>query len=278
MKHEELKRWCVYINLHIVKLNKKYKVVGESKTLKLHTEPSTFIDKHINNLPKGHHCEDPRLFIYRNKLHLIYTDGFKQLLALINLDSLDVEYSNYIEKPFETQFEKNWSPLVKNNDLYFIHTYSPYLTIFKMKNNAPMEIQEINVKKNNLNKYWSWGQIRGGTPFIETHDNKYYITIFHSSKNLTPLIEYSKIYVAGILLLDKEFNPVAISKFPLIRGEIQSYTKDRLNKNIFVVFPCGLIFDINKDKYICSFGYNDTECRILEINSNNIYNELNWFN
>ena len=48
--------------------------------------------------------------------------------------------------------------------------------------------------------------------------------MFHSSKQLTPIIEYSKVYFAGIILLNKDMVPVAISKIPVIRGEIQSFT------------------------------------------------------
>lgn len=277
LKNEKLKRWCVNINLHMVKLNKKYKVVGENKTLKLHTNPKSFLDKYIKDLPKGHHCEDPRIIIHKDKIYLFYTDGFKQLLALINLDSLEVEYSDYLETPFNTQFEKNWTPLIKNNELYLVYGYSPLFTVIKLNNSNPWMIDAVISQKTKLKDVWKYGEIRGGTPWIDTHDNKYYISMFHSSKQLTPIIEYSKIYYGGIILLDRNMIPIAISKIPVIRGEIQSFTRERLNQNIFVVFPGGLIFDYNKEKYIISFGYNDSEIRILEIEKDKIYNNLVWF-
>jgi predicted GH43/DUF377 family glycosyl hydrolase len=278
LKNEKLKRWCVNINLHLVKLNKKYKVVGENKTLKLHTNPKTFLDKYINDLPKGHHCEDPRMIIHNNKIFLFYTDGFKQLLALINLDSLDVEHSDYLETPFNTQFEKNWTPLIKNNELYLVYGYSPLFTVIKLNNSNPWVIDAVISQKTLLKDVWKYGEIRGGTPWIKTHDDKYYISMFHSSKQLTPIIEYSKVYYAGIILLNKDMVPVAISKTPVIRGEIQSFTIDRLNQNIFVVFPGGIVYDYNKEKYLISFGYNDYECRILEIEKDKIYNDLVFIN
>ena len=277
LKNEILKRWCVNINLHMVKLNKKFKVVGENKTLKLHTNPKTFLDKYIKDLPKGHHCEDPRMIIHKDKIFLFYTDGFKQLLALINLDSLEVEHSDYLETPFTTQFEKNWTPLVKNNELYLVYGYQPLFTVIKLNNSNPWIIDAVISQKTKLKDVWKYGEIRGGTPWIDTHDNKYYISMFHSSKQLTPIIEYSKIYFGGIILLDRNMIPVAISKIPVIRGEIQSFTRERLNQNIFVVFPGGIIYDYNKEKYIISFGYNDSEIRILEIDRDKIYNELIWF-
>jgi predicted GH43/DUF377 family glycosyl hydrolase len=278
LKNEKLKRWCVNINLHLVKLNKKYKVVGENKTLTLHTNPKSFLDKYIKDLPKGHHCEDPRMIIHNNKIFLFYTDGFKQLLALINLDSLDVEHSDYLETPFNTQFEKNWTPLIKNNELYLVYGYSPLFTVIKLNNSNPWVIDAVISQKTLLKDVWKYGEIRGGTPWIKTHDDKYYISMFHSSKQLTPIIEYSKVYYAGIILLNKDMVPVAISKTPVIRGEIQSFTIDRLNQNIFVVFPGGIVYDYNKEKYLISFGYNDYECRILEIEKDKIYNDLVWIN
>ena len=277
LKNEKLKRWCVYINLHLVKLNKKYKVVGENKTLKLHTNPKTFLDKYIKELPKGHHCEDPRMIIFNKKIYLFYTDGFKQLLALINLDTLDVEHSDYLESPFNTQFEKNWTPLVKNNELYLVYGYSPLFTIIKLNRDNPWLIDTIISQKTLLKDVWNYGDIRGGTPWIMTHDDKYYISMFHSSKQLTPIIEYSKVYFAGIILLNKDMEPVAISRKPVIRGEIQSFTIDRLNQNIFVVFPGGNIYDEDKEKYIFTFGNNDYENRILEIEKEKIYDNLLWF-
>lgn len=277
LKNEKLKRWCVYINLHIVKLNKKYKVIGESKTLKLFTNPKTFLDKYIKELPQGHHCEDPRMIVFRNKIYLFYTDGFKQLLALINLDTLDIEHSDYLQTPFSTQYEKNWTPLIKNNELYIVYGYQPLFTIIKLNNNNPYIIDSIISQNTLLNNVWKYGDIRGGSPWIKTHDDKYYISMFHSSKALTPIIEYSKVYFGGIILLNMDMKPVAISKIPVIRGEIQSFTIERLNKNIFVVFPCGIIYDYNKQKYIFSFGYNDTECRLLEIGYEKIYDNLVFF-
>lgn len=274
LKNEKLKRWCVNINLHLVKLNKKYKVVGENKTLTLHTNPKSFLDQYIKDLPKGHHCEDPRMIIHNNKIFLFYTDGFKQLLALINLDSLDVEHSDYLQTPFNTQFEKNWTPLIKNNELYLVYGYSPLFTVIKLNNSNPWVIDAVISQKTLLKDVWKYGEIRGGTPWIKTHDNIYYISMFHSSKQLTPIIEYSKVYFAGIILLNKDMVPVAISKTPVIRGEIQSFTIDRLNQNIFVVFPGGIVYDYNKEKYLISFGYNDYECRILEIEKDKIYNDL----
>jgi hypothetical protein len=218
------------------------------------------------------------MIVFNNKIYLFYTDGFKQLLALINLDTLDVEHSDYLETPFNTQFEKNWTPLVKNNELYLVYGYSPLFTIIKLNNNNPWLIDGIISKKTLLNNVWKYGHIRGGTPWIKTHDDKYYISMFHSSKQLTPIIEYSKVYFGGIILLNKDMVPVAISKIPVIRGEIQSFTIDRLNTNIFVVFPGGIIYDEDKEKYLISFGYNDTCCRILEIEKDKIYDNLLWFN
>jgi len=278
LKHEKLKRWCVYINLHITKLNKKYKVVGDSKTLILKTNPDSFLDKQIKDLPKGHHTEDPRWVVFKDKIYLFYTDGFKQLLAILNLDTLEIESSDYLETPFNCQFEKNWTPLIRDNDIYLIYGYSPLFTILKLNNNNPYKIDSVIGHKTLLDSVWKWGEIRGGTPWIDTHDNKYYVSMFHSSKQLTPIIEYSKVYVGGFILLDRNFYPVAISKIPVIRGEIQSFTIDRLNKNIFVVFPGGIVYDYNKEKYIISFGYNDYECRILEVEKDKIYDNLIWIN
>lgn len=274
LRHEELKRFCVYINLHIVKLNKKYKVIGESKTLKLKTEPKSFLDKAIKHLPDGHHCEDPRWIIYKDRIFLFYTDGYKQLLAIINKETLNTMYCDYLDIPFNTSFEKNWTPLIKNDSLYLVYNYNPIFTIFKLDDSNPYVLESIIGTRHDILNNWKYGDIRGGTPWIKTHDNKYYISVFHSSNILCKLIDHSRVYVAGIILLDDNLKPCAISSIPLMRGEIESYTIDRLNKNIFVVFPSGLIYDEDKESYIISFGYNDHSCRILEVKKKEIYNNL----
>lgn len=273
---KELNRYCVYINLHLVRLDLNYNVISDNHTLDLLTVPTSFLDKAIVDLPKNNHAEDPRIIIYNDELYIFYTDGFKQLIAILDPITFKIKYNKYLDKPFDTNYEKNWTPIIIKNQLNLIYSVSPFFTLMTLDNKKPCHINNILSRRNRINDLWEWGQIRGGTPWIETHDKKYYISVFHSSKNLTPIIEHSKIYVAGLLVMNKDLEIVGISKKPLMAPSLYTYNKSRLNQNIFVIFPCGFLY--NKGKYIISMGYNDCEIRILEIKKNKILNDINFFN
>lgn len=271
-------RYCVIINLHICRLDKNFERLCKPRVLNV----KTYINKSKDILLKqlkladGNHAEDPRLFYLNNDLHICYGDGYHMYQGKINLEHLNIIESDILEHPFETQVEKNWTPIIKNNIIHYIYSYSPHLIIFKMYKDNPYKIDKIFNRNHNNNDIKEWelnyGKIRGGTPFIYLEDKKQYISIFHSSKTLLQNLRYSKIYFSGIIILNKEFNILQLSKKPLYIPSIINPLIPRLNNRIVVIFPSGLF--LKDDILYITAGENDYNNIILTINIDKLNNFL----
>lgn len=262
-------RYCIKINVHICYLNSNFEVIGKPDVLHLYTNMSKTKDTYLKalKLDDGHHAEDPRIFWFQNKLMIVYGDGYYMYMGIINPETLRVETSKMLEHPFETYCEKNWTPIIKNNELHFIYSYCPHMIIFKMNKNNLWKIEKIFHRKNGLIDWKEkYGKIRGGTPFIEYNNN--YICCFHSSKEAIPEIKFSKFYYCGLMIINKNFDVVAISSKPLFIADPIQYTYPRLCNKIFVIFPGGIVID--GDKLLICCGENDMNNIVLALNIKNI--------
>jgi predicted GH43/DUF377 family glycosyl hydrolase len=244
--------WCSFTKIGICELTDKHGygqltvLAGSNKLLTLHSD--------LKGYSKGFHVEDPRLFIYKDELYLSYTDGYQMAQAKINPETLEASESFYIDKPAKNRTEKNWTFFEHKDNLYSVYQIAPH-TIFKM--HGPK--WERCFEQPFVNK-WKWGELRGGTSPIKTKDG--YLSFFHSSLDLPG---NGRQYFMGAYLFDSEppFAPIAISKEPLICGEFIPESVPRLSSKIFVVFPGGVIE--NEFCYSVAFGYNDLQCRIVDI-------------
>lgn len=243
----EANPFCSFTKLGICYLDKHMVPVKESnKLLSLHSD--------LKGYSKGYHVEDPRLFVYNDKLYLSYTDGYQMAQATIDPETLTASEAFYIEKPNRHKTEKNWTFFQHKKDLYSVYELSPH-KVFKM-NGAKFE----KAFEQKFINSWKWGELRGGTSPILTDDG--YLSFFHSSIDFAG---NGRQYYMGAYLFDKEppFTPIAISKEPIMCGEMISPTIPRLSNKIFVVFPGGVIKTDNG--HLVSFGWNDYQCRYVEI-------------
>jgi hypothetical protein len=117
-------------------------------------------------------------------------------------DPIMCEYNNCLvaNPPYDTICEKNWIPLVKNGEEFFIYKWWP-MEIGKMNYNSnTLEI----VTKHKINSY-PFHKVRGSTTFVDNCD--YLVGVVHFSEETTPR-RYYHILVA----LDKEtFKPMKFS-------------------------------------------------------------------
>lgn len=242
--------WCTRMKLGICLLDNDLQPIRDTnKLLNLHTN--------LEPYAKGFHCEDPRLFIYDNELYLSYTDGYQMAQAKINPDTLEAQNSFYIEKPSVSRTEKNWIFFEADGKLYCIYNTAPHI-IFEMDGKNWTEV----VRTNYVNS-WRWGEIRGGTPPQRYGD--YFLSFFHSAVDSRNKGMGSRQYFMGAYLFESQFpfKPVAMTKDPLIAGEDMSPHIPRLSNRIYVVFPNGKYR--TDDGWMISFGYNDYQCRFIEI-------------
>ena len=246
----EMQPFCTIMKIAICLIDENLQPIeGTSVIPTLHSD--------LKGYAKGFHVEDPRLFIHNDELYLSYTDGYQMGQAKINPDTLEAENSYYLTKPEIRRTEKNWIPISEGEKLYSIYDIQTMRT-FEMEGSEYKEafqlIQGVG---------WEYGELRGGTPPIEYNDNL--VMFFHSRTSVTVRGREGYQYHMGALVTEKEypFKPLAITTRPLISGEKVSDHIPRLSNSIYVVFPCGVIK--RKEGYAVSFGYNDYQCRVVNI-------------
>jgi hypothetical protein len=183
-------------------------------------------------------------------------------VAKLDLITCDVIYSHFLQVPpthlLSKQFdgrEKNWIPVVSNNELYLLYSDTPRTFIHCVDSKKSLILDSY--EKLNFFVIWNYGSIRGGCPPIE-YDQNTFIWFFHSSKDFYSSIptQNSKIYFIGAYLTSKAypFSIQQITQFPIFFGT-PSPLRNGLHYQTNVVFPCGAVAD--GDSFLVSMGVND---------------------
>ena len=245
----EAKPFCVNIRLGICLMDKNYQPIKNTNVLlNLHVQ--------LRGYATNYHSEDPRLFVYHDQLFLSYCDGYQMAQALIDPDTLQAVESFYIKKPDANRTEKNWTFFEYDNRLLSVYD-TQQQEIFEMNG------RDWERKSKSPFPEWEYGYARGGTSPILVGDE--YISFFHSSRLVRLKGNNVKQYYMGCYAFESKppFKVTRMSKEPIIAGELISNSIPRLNNGIFVVFPSGVVR--NEDSYDVSFGYNDYECRMVNV-------------
>ena len=199
-------------------LIRDYFGILHTKNIRSYLDPETFLpicygemfDDTVN-LPStdrySHGLEDVRLFEYNDKLHFIctnvnYSPNGRNRLIIGEYDPENLSYNDcrVLQPPEDTWCEKNWIPVVKNNELFIIYSWSP-MKICKIGEEDRLEI--VNTHQPLLPYYH---KIRGSTTFIE--DEGSLLGLVHFSDDTHPR-QYFHMFVR----LDKEtFEPFAYSE------------------------------------------------------------------
>jgi predicted GH43/DUF377 family glycosyl hydrolase len=238
--------FCSYTKIGICYLDESLQPVKESnKVLNLHSL--------LKGYSKGYHVEDPRLFIHQDELFISYTDGYQMLQAKINPETFEVSESFYIKKPSVRRTEKNWTFFSHQGKIMSVYQVSPHI-VYEM-DGANWYLKHSEKFETN----WPYGEPRGGTSPVLTDEG--YLSFFHSSIET----KQGRQYYIGAYLFEatSPFTPIAISKLPIIGGQIIPKSIPRLNTSVWVVFPGGVIR--TETGWKIAYGSNDLECRILEV-------------
>lgn len=170
--------------------------------------PSTFmrddikLKKYNSNV---HGLEDVRLFNYKNQVYFIATQReyssngkSRMMMGIYDLDEKTYRDCVVLEPPTDTYCEKNWIPLVKDDELYFIYGWSP-IKIGKIDADNKLKIvQEIPVPT-------IFGNLKGSTSFVPYKDEL--LGVVHYSIDGEPRRYYHR-----MLRLNKDtLKPIALS-------------------------------------------------------------------
>jgi hypothetical protein len=168
--------------------------------------------------------EDPRIFIFNNNVYVIFITfspypGQSRCVGITLFDEWKPIFLQ-LKNIKHNSIEKNWSPFVNNNKLYFVYNYDPLIIIhynFNDKGICNIVYVQDNVKLPiNTSKTF----LRGGSNLIQYKDH-YYIGGCHSRIHCGCYQHYSHI----ILLDTLKWKIVYLSK-----AVMYNYTlNDKLN-------------------------------------------------
>ena len=235
--------------------------------------------------------EDARLFKWNNELWIIcngLNDDNERHMFLTKLTERDEVFGNenLIELcPVNSQnFEKNWSPLILKNEIYFVYSITPFIMLKYEKNGRNCLKKKFATNKflyDLMAHYSNNIHIRGGTPFIQINENEW-ISVAHSviinlrktmrglniltSKHFKEslddrewLASYDRLYLMFFYTIKYDKGNFFIDKMsymfqpPFLRHDVE-----------YITFPSGLTED--NDNYYLFFGENDTESMMTQMN------------
>ena len=170
--------------------------------------PSTFMRDEIGlekNESNVHGLEDLRLFNYKEQVYYLATQReyssngkSRMIMGIYDLDEKICRDGVILEPPTDTYCEKNWIPIVKDKELYFIYSWSP-IKIGRLNSSNKLEIvKEINVPA-------IFGNLKGSTTFVP-HEGKL-LGLVHYSIDGEPRRYYHRM----LKLNPDTFEPIEIS-------------------------------------------------------------------
>jgi hypothetical protein len=205
--------------------------------------------------------EDIRMFEYKGKIHYVattlgYTANGKARIITgeYDIDTESITSGTMIEPPQDTFCEKNWIPIVKGDDLFFIYKWHPMQIgkIINKEGEGESQLQLEIVESVEINSL-IFRRVRGSTPFIKTERGL--LGVVHFSENHSP-----RHYYHMMVLLDEDtFHVIEYSNtFCFEKLGIEfciGFTLDALKNYVFWISrhdrnPC--MITVSPDSFIYS--------------------------
>ncbi|MBV8883969.1 MAG: hypothetical protein JO235_08195 [Chroococcidiopsidaceae cyanobacterium CP_BM_RX_35] len=262
-----------------------------------------FVELNSSFQPVSHHChihlpkvtdriltiDDPRAFVWRDELWLLHIQAARYqhsqqcrwstaiVLARVNLAGQVIQVyvptygrnNNYAVADAPPAFEKNWTPVVVEDELYIIYEIHP-LSVLKFQ---PKQQALIPVCYKSWNNHYPT-YLSGGTPLICWHDSEY-IGLFHTYVKLS---NKQRLYSMGFYTVDvKQWCVNHISSQPILTAwhdnrKNLGWREEFSQGNPLVVFPSGIIEC--GEAWAVSFGWNDCRCYIQLYEKNVVFASL----
>ena len=135
-------------------------------------------------------AEDARLFYFKNDLYATFNQeiftqeeaSLKRDMYLSKITKINGKFilDNPLRmlSPFNSFTEKNWSPMIFQDKLYFIYSIDPFIVIEpNLKTGQTKVVVESSLPNHNKGIF---GELRLTTPTMAIEENKKYLTILHS--------------------------------------------------------------------------------------------------
>ena len=220
----------------------------------------------LSCIAAGAHCEDPRLFVFRERLWLAFTqartgDGFfaQQMYAELIAErggwrgaAIAPDYG----RNRRNGLEKNWAFFEARGALYAL--YAPWRwELVRIDDYGRCET----VPGEGRSPAWGYGFLSGGTPPQRMADGRF-LTLLHSFT----MSGATRVYhvVAAVFAAEPPFALERISAAPILSGsDRRPFPDDGDADPPWSVFPAGHVLD--GDRLVVSLGINDCRCAIAEL-------------
>lgn len=229
--------------IHIAELNEAYQPVA-SHALDLWHPFS------------GGGCDDPRLFVFKDQLHLAFTGvyahhhgvGAAPLLTALRDDLTPVTIKHLQYQENLRSIEKNWTYFEHAGELLCVYNIKPH-TILRVDDETVSKIHETETTLP-----WFGGLLRGGScPVL--HNGEYYCFFHgvneHNGRRLYSIGCYTFAAAPPFAITRLTSTPILIAP---------DKDKPRSLNHISVAFPCGAIR--GDGQWIVSYGVHDTYCNV----------------
>ena len=202
-------------------------------------------DRHIRADPRAlDGLEDLRLFEYQGETWVMasalnYTPTPKNIIVLCVLKDGVLRNPIFIDSPKNAPVEKNWMPLVKGNDLYFVYKTAPY-ELYKLTRNKLTKIDTPNTTEN-------WPEELSGSSCVMPYEDGYLAVVHRKTIDHKKRLHF---YRHHLIKFDANMQP---SRF----GQRFSFEDERIE------FCSGLAFD--GEHVLFSYGLMDQKAVILKM-------------
>lgn len=178
--------------------------------------------------------EDPRLFIFRDRLHVSFTGVAGAMYGVLyaEIDERDGEFSagrvwapDYASREAK---EKNWTFFEEFGRLYAIYSFSPF-TILSIDRSTATKIRE-----HAWTSPWQGGIMRGGASPVWVAEKNEWYAFFHG------LDPRDRRYTVGAMTFDATFQPKRSTRWPLI---VPSNADRPASEGNSAWYVCGAIRD-----------------------------------
>ncbi len=254
-------------------------LVELDSTFKVRSAVTTFSSE--RGTKTSSQTEDPRLFTWQDKIYLMYNNSLDGTLSgprkifIVEVvprgDQPGFSFANDFRLRYanETKIEKNWTPVVDNEQLYFIYDFNKSVVLKIEKIDAENgEIELVNFANSAAATSlpaWHFGSLSGGTPAVKDpiSPEGNLVSVFHSFTREFDISGLKRKYYMGFVEFSLKDGLLIKRKSQVPVVDPSFYQGRNHNHGAQVVFPGGLI--IRADKYIVAIGQHDESVKILEI-------------
>lgn len=217
----------------------------------------------------SHGVEDPRLFIFRDRLHLSFCGtetlagfvGIHVLLARLT-DDFEAEHIWYPHFAKRQRMEKNWVFFEFAQQLHAVYMSSPEHLILRVDRNS------ILAHSTPTSSIWQGGFIRGGAAPV-LHAGEWYHW-FHGFKS----VGNRALYSLGLLTFENRppFRVTRMTPVPLLVADQKTNPMGAWQLDKSVVFPCGAYLE--NSAWVVSYGLHDQFCEIARFDLADVESQL----